>query len=61
MIFVKVSFIVNGSVSLVLIDKRATSNMKTSLYNRNIKILETTDCSNTYDAIKYHPDISVCK
>ena len=59
--FVKDSFIVSGNLSLALIDKRATSNMKTSLNNKNIKILETTDCSNTYDAIKYHPDISICK
>lgn len=59
--YVKDSFIVDGYLSTALVDKRITSNMKKSLNLKNIKIVETAPCSNTYDAIKYHPDISICK
>ncbi|MGL5314982.1 MAG: DUF6873 family GME fold protein [Peptostreptococcaceae bacterium] len=59
--YVKNSFIVDDYLSLALVDKRITSNMKKSLNRKNIKIIETPECPNTYNAIKHHPDISVCK
>ena len=58
---VKNSYTLDGYLSLAIVDKRITSNMKKSLNRYQIDIIESPMCSNTYDAIKYHPDISVCK
>ncbi|MGL5345900.1 MAG: DUF6873 family GME fold protein [Peptostreptococcaceae bacterium] len=58
---VKNSYTLDGCLSLGIVDKRITSNMKKSLNRYQIDIIESPMCSNTYDAIKYHPDISVCK
>lgn len=59
--YVESSFITNNKLTLALVDKRITLNMENTLKNKNIKLVKTIDCKNTYNAIKYHPDISVCK
>lgn len=59
--YVKKSFITDKDLSLILVDKRITFNMRKSLFDLGIEILETEECENTYNAIKFHPDISVCK
>lgn len=59
--FVKQPFIVDGPLSIALVDKRITSNMEDTLRDLGIKVLKTTECSNTYNSIKYHPDIILCK
>ena len=59
--FAKNSFIVNNKLQLAIVDKRIPKNMETNLNNMGVSIIKSTCCSNTYEAIKYHPDISVCK
>lgn len=59
--YVKESFILNRDLSLALVDKRITPAMRRSLENLNIKILDTIECNDTYNAIKFHPDIYICK
>lgn len=59
--FVKESFIVNGNLSLALLDKRITNKMEKSLSERNIEVIKTPVCNETYEAITHHPDITVCK
>lgn len=59
--FVKESFIVNGNLSLALVDKRITNKMEKSLSERNIEVIKTPKCNETYEAITHHPDITVCK
>ncbi|MGL5328666.1 MAG: DUF6873 family GME fold protein [Peptostreptococcaceae bacterium] len=59
--FTKNSFTVDGKLRLALVDTRITSDMECALNNLNISIIKSSECSNTYSAIKYHPDISVCK
>ena len=59
--FEKNSFIVNNKLQLAIVDKRIPKNMETNLNNMGVSIIKSTCCSNTYEAIKYHPDISVCK
>lgn len=59
--FVKESFLANGPLSVALVDKRITKNMQNTLLDLGIKIIKTTECPNTYNAIKCHPDISLCK
>ena len=59
--FVKNSFIVDGNLSLALVDKRITLNMENKLKSLGVDVVKTSDCPNTYKAIMCHPDISVCK
>lgn len=59
--FVKESFLANGPLSVALVDKRITPNMQNTLINLGIKLIKTIECPNTYNAIKCHPDISLCK
>ena len=59
--FAKNSFIVNNKLKLAIVDKRIPKNIEIKLNTMGINIIKSTDCSNTYEAIKYHPDISVCK
>ncbi|MGL4911727.1 MAG: DUF6873 family GME fold protein [Romboutsia sp.] len=59
--FVKKSFIVDGNLSLALVDKRITLNMENKLKSLGVDIIKTTSCPNTYNAIMCHPDISICK
>lgn len=59
--FVEESFITNEKLSLAIVDKRITIDMESKLKDYDINIIKTPSCNDTYDAIKYHPDISVCK
>ena len=59
--FAKNSFILNSRLCLAIVDKRIPKNMEDNLNNLGVNIIKSTSCNNTYDAIKYHPDISVCK
>lgn len=59
--FIKESFIPKSNLSLALIDKRVSKSIEKSLNNLNIKLIKTTNINELYDAIKYHPDIAVCK
>ena len=59
--YVESSFITSNKLTLALVDKRITLKMENKLKDKNIKLIKTTDCKNTYDAIKCHPDISICK
>ncbi|MBC5996721.1 hypothetical protein EAI30_06415 [Romboutsia ilealis] len=59
--YVKESFITKEKLSLAIVDKRITIDMENKLRNYNINIIKTPYCDGTYNAIKYHPDISVCK
>ncbi len=59
--FAKNSFIVNNRLQLAIVDKRIPKDMEISLNNLGVNIIKSTDCSDTYEAIKCHPDISVCK
>ena len=59
--FIKNSFIPEKKISLALVDKRITKEMKNQLRKLNISIIESIPCDNTYDAIKYHPDICFIK
>jgi hypothetical protein len=53
-------FIPQNNVNLMLVDKRIPKDMEYQLQNRNIDIIKTCECRETYEAIKYHPDICVC-
>lgn len=57
--FTKYPFIVDGDLCLVLVDRRISWQMENELKKRNIEIIKTIACENTYDSIKYHPDICV--
>lgn len=59
--FVEESFIPNERLSLAIVDKRITIDMESKLKDYGINIIKSPSCSDTYNAIKYHPDISVCK
>lgn len=59
--FIKTSFIPNSKLLIALVDKRITLNMEKSLKNIGIDVIKTCECTNTYNAIKFHPDINVCK
>ena len=59
--FAKSSFTINNKLQLAIVDKRIPKDMEINLNNLGVNIIKSTDCSNTYEAIKYHPDISVCK
>lgn len=59
--FIKDSFIPQKKISLALVDKRITKEMKNKLRKLDINIIESIPCHNTYDAIKYHPDICFIK
>lgn len=59
--YIKQSFITEKDLSLVIVDKRITPNMRKSLLDLGIDIIESAECKNSYNAIKFHPDISVCK
>ena len=59
--FVKESFIVKNKLQLAIVDKRIPKNMENNLKNMGVSIIKSTCCNDTYEAIKYHPDISVCK
>lgn len=52
-------FIVDDDLCLVLVDERISWQMENELKKRNIEILKSIACENTYDSIKYHPDICV--
>lgn len=58
--YTKESFIFDGELCLALVDKRITCDMELELKRRNIEIIKTIGCDETYDAIKYHPDICIC-
>ncbi|SCH66852.1 DUF6873 family GME fold protein [Romboutsia sp. 1001713B170207_170306_H8] len=59
--FVKKSFILEDNLLLGIVDKRITMNMENKLKEMNINIIKTPSCEETYNAIKHHPDITVCK
>lgn len=52
-------FIANDEICLVLVDERISWHMENELKKRNIEILKSIECKNTYNSIKYHPDICV--
>ncbi|WP_455538370.1 DUF6873 family GME fold protein [Terrisporobacter sp.] len=59
--FIKSSFIPHKKISLALVDDRITSEMIDNLKILNINIIKSTRCENTYNAISFHPDISLIK
>ena len=59
--FVKTSFIPQKKINLALVDNRITSEMTNTLKKLNIDTIKTSRCENTYDAISYHPDITLIK
>lgn len=59
--FSKNSFILNDKLKLAIVDKRIPKNMEIKLNMMGVNIIKSTGCVNTYEAIKYHPDISICK
>lgn len=58
--FSEESFIINEDLCLALVDKRITCDMELELKIRNIQIIKTIECKECYEAIKYHPDITIC-
>ncbi|MEG2789587.1 MAG: hypothetical protein RR942_17390 [Romboutsia sp.] len=58
--FSEESFIINEDLCLALVDKRITCDVELELKIRNIQIIKTIECKECYEAIKYHPDITVC-
>ncbi|MFI3210683.1 MAG: hypothetical protein R3Y64_06500 [Peptostreptococcaceae bacterium] len=58
--YVESSFIPSKKISLALIDKRVSKEILDKLNKLNIKVIKSTK-NNTYDAINYHPDISILK
>jgi len=59
--FAQNSFTIKNKLQLAIVDKRIPQTIENNLNNIGVNIIKSTACSNTYDAIKYHPDISVCK
>jgi len=59
--FAQNSFTIKNKLQLAIVDKRIPQTIEDNLNNIGVNIIKSTACSNTYDAIKYHPDISVCK
>lgn len=59
--FVNTSFIPNNKISLAIVDRRIPADMVNSLNKLNIHIIKSNICSNTYNAISCHPDISLIK
>ncbi len=59
--FIKESFIPKNDLSLALVDKRVSKSIEKKFNELNIKLIKTYPVDEVYDAIKYHPDISVCK
>ncbi len=59
--FSKNPFILNDKLKLAIVDKRIPKNMEIKLNMMGVNIIKSTGCVNTYESIKYHPDISICK
>lgn len=59
--FVESSFIPNKKISLAIVDKRITKSMEKHLISKGINLIKSHECSEVYNAIKYHPDITLCK
>ena len=59
--FAQNSFTIKNKLQLAIVDKRIPQTIETNLNNIGVNIVKSKACSNTYNAIKYHPDISVCK
>lgn len=59
--FVKDSFIINGNLSLGIVDKRITIDMENKLKEIGVNLIKTPICKETYNAIMHHPDITACK
>lgn len=59
--FIKESFIPKNDLSLALVDKRVSKSIEKKFNALNIKLIKTYPVDEVYDAIKYHPDISICK
>ncbi len=59
--FSKKSFVLDSDLALAIVDKRITTKMEDSLNIKGVNIIKTPPCENTYNAIKYHPDICVTK
>ena len=59
--FIKESFIPKNDLSLALVDKRVSKSIEKKFNELNIKLIKTAPVDEVYDAIKYHPDISICK
>jgi len=59
--FAQNSFTIKNKLQLAIVDKRIPQTIEDNLNNIGVNIIKSTACSNTYDAIKYHPAISVCK
>lgn len=59
--FVESSFIPNKKVSLAIVDKRITKSMEKNLISKCINLIKSHECIEVYNAIKYHPDITLCK
>lgn len=50
-------FIPNAKASIAIIDARASLEIKNSLNNLGVKVIDTCKCEELYDSISYHPDI----
>ena len=59
--FVENSFILSNDISLAIVDKRITKNMESILLSKGIRLIKTPECNEIYNAIKHHPDITICK
>jgi len=59
--FVEDSFILSKDISLAIVDKRITKSMENILLANGLRLIKTPECSDTYNAIKHHPDITICK
>ena len=55
------SSIPENKISIALVDKRITIDMKNKLNSLNINIVESAPCIETYNAISCHPDITLLK
>lgn len=53
-------FIPSGSVALSIIDGRLPKDIENELKNKKIEIIKTCKCSELYNSIQYHPDMSLC-
>ena len=54
-------FSVSTNHYTIIVDKRLTFNMRNTLINNKINIIDSTKCNELYNAISFHPDISICK
>lgn len=57
--FAESPFCFEGKLKTCIVDGRIEDELEKSLLDRDIRVIKTPKCKDIYDAISYHPDLSL--